>query len=94
MVKKPPHSLIGGLAAAEIDVLSFDLDDARRAAAAYSIFGKGAHAAKLNLGDCVSYSLARHRDEPLLYKGNDFSKTDVPLANMKSLSPLTVQFVK
>lgn len=44
---------------------------------AYSRFGKGHHPAGLNLGDCCSYALARFASEPLLYKGNDFSKTDI-----------------
>ncbi len=40
-------------------------------------FGKGRHPARLNLGDCFAYALARSLDAPLLYKGNDFSQTDV-----------------
>jgi ribonuclease VapC len=38
------------------------------------------HAAGLNYGDCFSYALARQRSEPLLFKGNDFSQTDVEIA--------------
>lgn len=44
---------------------------------AYRDFGKGKHKAALNLGDCFSYALAKEKDLPLLYKGEDFSKTDV-----------------
>jgi ribonuclease VapC len=44
---------------------------------AYSDYGKGRHAAGLNLGDCFSYALAKVSGEPLLFKGNDFRKTDV-----------------
>jgi ribonuclease VapC len=44
---------------------------------AYSIYGKGRHAAGLNFGDCFSYALAKALDEPLLFKGEDFRKTDV-----------------
>jgi ribonuclease VapC len=40
-------------------------------------FGKGRHAAGLNYGDCFAYALARALDEPLLFKGDDFSRTDV-----------------
>jgi ribonuclease VapC len=40
-------------------------------------FGKGRHAASLNMGDCFSYALAKIRDFPLLFKGDDFSKTDI-----------------
>lgn len=44
---------------------------------AYRDFGKGRHPAGLNLGDCFAYALAKVQDEPLLYQGVDFSKTDV-----------------
>jgi ribonuclease VapC len=44
---------------------------------AYSDFGKGRHPAGLNFGDCFSYALAKVSGEPLLFKGNDFRKTDI-----------------
>ncbi len=45
---------------------------------AYRDFGKGSgHAARLNFGDCFAYALARVRAEPLLFKGEDFSRTDI-----------------
>lgn len=40
-------------------------------------YGRGRHRARLNFGDCFSYALAKAMDEPLLFKGNDFSETDV-----------------
>lgn len=43
----------------------------------FSDYGKGRHAAGLNLGDCFSYALAKATGEPLLFKGNDFRKTDI-----------------
>ena len=43
-------------------------------------FGKGRHPARLNLGDCFAYALAKTSGEPLLFKGNDFSRTDVAVA--------------
>jgi len=43
-------------------------------------FGKGRHPAGLNLGDCFAYALAKERDEPLLFKGDDFARTDVKRA--------------
>jgi len=50
----------------------------RIARQAYRDFGKGSgHPARLNFGDCFAYALARAMDEPLLYKGSDFSHTDV-----------------
>jgi uncharacterized protein with PIN domain len=42
--------------------------------------GRGNHAAALNLGDCFAYALARATGEPLLFKGADFAKTDIPSA--------------
>jgi ribonuclease VapC len=51
---------------------------ARIAREAYRDFGKGSrHPAKLNFGDCFAYALAKESREPLLYKGDDFSHTDV-----------------
>ena len=47
------------------------------AASAYLRFGKGRHAARLNLGDCFAYALAKTLDAPLLYKGDDFAQTDI-----------------
>ncbi len=43
-------------------------------------FGKGRHRAGLNYGDCFTYALAKATGEPLLFKGNDFSQTDIPAA--------------
>ena len=53
---------------------------ARDAIAAFRKFGKGQHPARLNLGDLFSYALAMQHAEPLLFKGNDFSQTDVLIA--------------
>jgi len=47
---------------------------------AYRDFGKGRHKAGLNFGDCFAYALAKEMDEPLLFKGNDFKRTDVEVA--------------
>ena len=44
---------------------------------AWRSFGKGRHPAALNLGDCFAYALAKSRGMPLLFKGDDFPKTDV-----------------
>ena len=54
---------------------------ARIAREAYRDFGRGSgHAARLNLGDCFAYALAKVLDEPLLFKGDDFIHTDVASA--------------
>ncbi len=47
---------------------------------AFTDFGKGRHPASLNYGDCFSYALAKASGEPLLFKGNDFRKTDIDSA--------------
>ena len=44
---------------------------------AYRTYGKGRHPAGLNFGDCFSYALAKVSGEPLLFKGEDFSQTDI-----------------
>lgn len=51
----------------------------REALAAFARFGRGRHAAALNMGDCFAYACAREADMPLLCKGNDFPRTDVTL---------------
>lgn len=53
---------------------------ARIARAAYQHFGRGSgHPARLNMGDCLSYALARDLGEPLLFKGTDFTLTDIEI---------------
>jgi ribonuclease VapC len=52
-------------------------DTAQRVAEAYARWGKGAHPAKLNFGDCFSYDVAKSHDCPLLYVGDDFARTDI-----------------
>lgn len=65
------------LAAAKVEIIPVDLEQAQAAREAFRQFGKGRHPAGLNFGDCFSYSLAKCRAQPLLYKGGDFSLTDV-----------------
>jgi ribonuclease VapC len=60
-----------------IEVVPFDYELAIQAREAFIHFGKGRHSARLNLGDCACYALAKTRRVPLLYKGEDFAKTDV-----------------
>lgn len=52
----------------------------REAVEAFRRFGKGVHAASLNFGDCLTYATADLSGEPLLFVGDDFSKTDLDLA--------------
>ena len=62
---------------AGIDVIAVDADQAEIARRAYRVYGKGRHPAALNFGDCFAYALAKVTGEPLLYKGTDFTKTDI-----------------
>ena len=62
---------------AEFEVVPFTVGHLRLARDAYERYGKGRHPAGLNLGDCCAYALARHTGEALLFKGNDFTRTDV-----------------
>lgn len=70
------EELDGWLAALSVEVKE-DVELSRLAAAAYLRFGKGFHPARLNLGDCFAYALAKQLDAPLLYKDDDFAKTDI-----------------
>ncbi len=63
-----------------ISVAEVTPEQARIARDAYRKFGKGRHPARLNMGDCFAYALAKSRGEPLLFKGNDFHHTDVEAA--------------
>jgi ribonuclease VapC len=64
----------------QVDVVPFDIEQAILAHHAYQRFGKGFHAAALNLADCAAYALAKLRRESLLFKGEDFAQTDVEAA--------------
>jgi ribonuclease VapC len=68
------------LAEGEIAIVSASVGQAQIARKAFRDFGKGRHPAGLNFGDCFSYALAKQRGEPLLFKGSDFSQTDVLVA--------------
>jgi len=58
-------------------IVPFDQEQALIARDAYRRYGKGVDPAGLNLGDCFSYALSKQLNEPLLFKGNDFSRSDV-----------------
>lgn len=62
----------------DVQVAPFTERQVRIAREAYRDFGRGSgHPARLNLGDCFAYALAKDTGEPLLFKGNDFGHTDV-----------------
>ncbi|PRY52916.1 ribonuclease VapC [Knoellia remsis] len=69
------------LTSLDIAVVPLTVEQARAARRAHTRFGRGSgHPARLNLGDCLSYALAVTEDEPLLFKGDDFSHTHVRVA--------------
>ena len=63
---------------AQIEIIAFNPEQVELARSAWRDYGKGRHPAGLNIGDCCSYALAKHAQEPLLFKGDDFAKTDIP----------------
>lgn len=65
------------IAKAKVSLVPVDEDQAHLARQGFQKFGKGRHPAGLNYGDCFSYALARSLEQPLLFKGGDFSQTDV-----------------
>ncbi len=62
---------------AGIEIIPFNAEQLTVARHAFRTFGKGQHPAGLNYGDCFSYALSMTSGEPLLFKGEDFAKTDV-----------------
>ena len=68
------------IAALEMRVVAFGPEHLEWALRGWRRYGKGRHPAGLNLGDCFSYALAMATGEPLLFKGDDFTRTDVPRA--------------
>ncbi len=65
------------LAKLNLDIVPVSVEQAAVARTAYLRFGRGNHPARLNYGDCFAYALAKVTGEPLLFKGNDFSQTDI-----------------
>lgn len=73
-VREEMEQLIAGLG---FEIASVTAAAAQRVAMAYQSWGKGVHPAALNFGDCFAYELAKQHDCPLLYVGDDFSRTDI-----------------
>ena len=61
----------------QIVVVPFDAIQVEAARNAFLRYGKGRHPAALDMGDCASYALAKSRNLPILFKGNDFTRTDL-----------------
>lgn len=77
-------SLDSFLRRASITIEPVTVEQARIAREAYRDYGRGRHRASLNFGDCFAYALAKEKGEPLLFKGDDFRKTDVEVAEYLS----------
>ncbi len=71
------HDLDALLERAEIELVPVTVEHLEAARRAWRRYGKGNHPAALNFGDCFAYALARTTGEPLLFKGGDFSQTDI-----------------
>jgi ribonuclease VapC len=65
------------MADAAIRIMPVTVEQVDVARVAYRRYGRGNHPARLNFGDCFAYALAKTTDEPLLFKGEDFSQTDL-----------------
>ena len=72
----PNPALDATIAALGLQIADFSADQARAARAAYNRYG-ASNGGILNFGDCLVYATARHLNRPLLFKGNDFSRTDL-----------------
>ena len=80
MVLRPPMGdlLDRVLSAGQVEIVSFDAEQLAVARDAMARYGRGSGSpARLNFGDCLSYALAKVSGEPLLFKGDDFTHTDV-----------------
>ena len=66
---------------AGIEIVPVDLEQGRFARDAWLHFGKGRHRAALNYGDCFAYALAKTSAQTLLFNGDDFVHTDIPMTN-------------
>jgi len=75
------ESLVADLLA-EVETIIVPITDdiGRGAIRAFEQFGRGRHPARLNMGDCFAYACARALDVPLLFKGDDFTQTDIAAA--------------
>jgi len=76
-VRDPVQATAVILKASQTEIVTFNATMSETAFDAFLRFGKGRHPAALNYGDCMSYALARFLDVPILFKGNDFTQTDL-----------------
>lgn len=72
-----PRQIARLLQSLGVEVASADSNQSAWAIEAFLRYGKGRHPARLNLADCFTYALAKSRNCPLLFKGDDFARTDI-----------------
>jgi len=65
-----------------VQVVPIGQDETEEALLAFERFGKGRHPASLNMGDCFAYGCAKSARQPLLFKGDDFNRTDIQNASI------------
>jgi ribonuclease VapC len=75
------RDLDAALARLRVEISPVTANHAMHARRAFRRYGKGRHPARLNFGDCFAYALAKATGEPLLFKGDDFSKTDIAMVD-------------
>ena len=76
------------IANAPIAIVPVDRDQAQRARDGFRRFGRGRHPAALNFGDCFAYALAASAKMPLLFKGDEFARTDIPAVDLTPYRPV------
>ena len=77
----PPQRALGLIELLDCEPVAFDAEHLRAAERAFDRFGKGRHPASLNFGDCMAYAVAAVAGCPLLFKGDDFARTDIRSAS-------------
>ncbi|UCE51179.1 MAG: type II toxin-antitoxin system VapC family toxin [Desulfobacterales bacterium] len=66
----------------KIEIVGMNTEQLEIARRAWRMYGKGRHPAGLNIGDCCAYALAKYSGEPLLFKGDDFGKTNIKTVSL------------
>jgi ribonuclease VapC len=79
-VAEAAHAVDQFLTDTGLEIVPITAEVGRGAIEAFARFGRGQHPARLNMGDCFAYACARALDVPLLFKGDDFSNTDIAVA--------------
>ncbi|MGC1777239.1 MAG: type II toxin-antitoxin system VapC family toxin [Xanthobacteraceae bacterium] len=79
-LQSDPRKVADTISSLGIEIVDVNGEQAGAAIDAFFRFGKGRHCARLNLADCFAYALAKSRGIPILFKGDDFTQTDIVAA--------------